>query len=337
MSREEIRAETPDDAGGYNNAHRAFLQAFLSKSIMSLPEIKPVLAAVLTAQDPNRPVLEGDITVPDVTSFIQTVNARITSLDYEIRSTRSQTSKSTIYALINSTSDPLTHLATTFNIEEIGFIKRVLDHMFETNNTRNREIIALKDLDANRIAKPARSNNRQSQINGDAEEGTQAEASLKGVTLTEGERVLQILVSQNFLEKSRAGYYTLAPRALMELRFYLKETYNEPADPEDPDSEAVIRIRDCEACREIVTVGLRCRNKECGIRFHDQCANQWFRSQRASEDKCPGCKREWGSDCFVGERAATMAGRPGGSRASGGRIAVFEDGEEDEEDEDEEE
>lgn len=273
------------------------------------------------SSDPARPVLEGDITGPDITSFVQTVNARLSFLDLEIRSTQSQTSNSTIYALINTTSDSLTHLATTFNSEEIGFVKRVLDHIFETNNTRNREVLALKDLEASRLAKPSGRSQRQSQINGDVD-GTQAEGALKGITIAEADKVLDTLVSQKFFEKSRAGYYSLAPRALMELRSYLKETYNEPADPEDEDSVAVTRIRDCAGCRQIVTVGLRCRNKECDVRFHDQCANQWYRQQRSNEDKCPGCKREWSNDFFVGERAAATTSRPS-ARAS--NVAVYED------------
>lgn len=38
-----------DGEAGYNNLHRAFLQAFLSRSILGIDEIKPILAAVMTA------------------------------------------------------------------------------------------------------------------------------------------------------------------------------------------------------------------------------------------------------------------------------------------------
>lgn len=34
----------------YDNSHRAFLQAFMGRSVMTLEEAKPVLAAILTAQ-----------------------------------------------------------------------------------------------------------------------------------------------------------------------------------------------------------------------------------------------------------------------------------------------
>jgi hypothetical protein len=50
MSRDDLHAQSPIDDVGYNNAHRAFLQAFLAKSVMTVEEIKPVLAGVLSAQ-----------------------------------------------------------------------------------------------------------------------------------------------------------------------------------------------------------------------------------------------------------------------------------------------
>ena len=51
MSRDqgpEFRADSPEEAG-YNNSHRAFLQAFLARPVMTVDEVKPVLAAVMTA------------------------------------------------------------------------------------------------------------------------------------------------------------------------------------------------------------------------------------------------------------------------------------------------
>jgi hypothetical protein len=46
MSREEIDGE---DGGEYTNMHRAFLQAFMARSVMTVDEVKPVLAGVMSA------------------------------------------------------------------------------------------------------------------------------------------------------------------------------------------------------------------------------------------------------------------------------------------------
>ncbi|KAF2019689.1 hypothetical protein BU24DRAFT_419315, partial [Aaosphaeria arxii CBS 175.79] len=322
------------DSSSYNNAHRAFLQAFLARSVMTTDEIKPLLAAIMSAHEPDRPLLVGDITPPDITNFIQQVNIRISPLDYEIRSSRSQTSRVLFYSLVNTTSDSLTHLATTFSHEEIAYIKRLLDCMFETNNTRSREIMAVSSMEASRLTKAPREN-RQSlaAANGDGEDGaqSQAAAAVKGISISESDKVLAQLVEQHFFNKSSRGYYSLAPRALMELRVYLKETYNEAGDPEYEDSEPIVRIKDCEGCREIVTVGVRCSDKECRVRFHEQCAVLYFRNQRGDTQRCPTCKTEWGGNLFVGERAVYQGERrangTGAGRHSSSRVQVDDEDE----------
>jgi hypothetical protein len=325
MSREEspfVRAPAEDE--GYNAIHRAFLQAFHTHSVLTVEEMKSILAHVMTAYssfscielsshrltpptDPERAWTAGDVTQPYITSTIQTINAKIEAFDYEIRSTRDQESKATIYALVNNASDTVTQFATTFSANEIAYIRRVLDQMFETNNTKTREIMAVKHTEASQLARTTRrnrqsqANTRQSQINGDAED-SQANADT-GISIAEADLVLETLVSQAFFQKSRLGYYSLAPRALMELRAYLKETYNESAD-DNEDGRDVIRIRDCEGCKEIVTFGIRCNNRDCGVRWHDACAHSYYSGRRGNLRKCPKCQTECGGDVFVGERAA---------------------------------
>ena len=67
--------------------------------------------------------------------------------------------------------------------------------------------------------------------------------------------MLRALVDQGWFEKSRKGYYSLSPRALMELRGWLIETYNDVEESEDEDGAArAPRIKFCQACKEIVTV-----------------------------------------------------------------------------------
>jgi hypothetical protein len=252
------------------------------------------------------------------------VNARIEHYDFEIRSIKDQQTKLIIYALVNKTSDALTQLATKFSASEIAYIRRLLDYMFETNNTQTREVMAIKHTEASQLARPSR-RNRQSQINNG--EDSQAAADT-GISIQEADEVLIALQNEAFFQKSKAQYYSLAPRALMELRAYLKETYNESLDDsEDP----IIRIHDCEGCREVVTYGIRCNNRDCGVRWHDGCANSYYRGRGGGNRKCPKCETECTGDLYVGERADKIVGRnsTSGSRRSGvGR---------DEEEEDEEE
>jgi hypothetical protein len=264
----------------------------------------------------------GDVTQPLITSTIQTVNAKIEHYDLEIRSTKDQQTKDTYYALVNKTSDALTQLATKFSPSAIAYIRRLLDHMFETKNTHTREVMAMRHTEASQLARARR--NRQSQATADAD-GDASQPADTSISIQEADEVLAALLDDGFFKKSSANYYSLAPRALMELRAYLKETYNE--DPSETDNP-IIRIRDCEGCQEIVTYGVRCDNRDCGVRWHDACANSFYRGRRPGERKCPKCETECSGDVHVGERAERVGAR--GSTSTGGRRSMRAEEEESE-------
>ncbi|KAH7078140.1 Nse1 non-SMC component of SMC5-6 complex-domain-containing protein [Paraphoma chrysanthemicola] len=321
MSRDEsplVRAVSPDE--GYTYVHRAFLHAFLTHNVLTADEIKPILAAVMTAHNPERPWTTGDVTAPQITNTIQMVNAKISHYDFEIRSTKDQQNKLTVYALVNKTSDALTQFATKFSAGEIAYVRRLLDYIFDTNNTHTREVMAIKHNDASNLARIRRS--RQSQATLDADESQSADP---GISIAEADDVLATLLQQSFFQKSPAQYYSLAPRALMELRAYLKETYNDLPDDVADGETPVIRIKDCEGCREIVTHGIRCNNRDCGVRWHDACANSYYRGRGRDNRKCPKCETECTGDVYVGERADRIVGR---SSTGGGRRRQEEEDEE---------
>ncbi|KAF1814760.1 hypothetical protein P152DRAFT_430699 [Eremomyces bilateralis CBS 781.70] len=315
-----------DDYGdvdrGYDNSHKAFLQAFLARSVMTLDEAKPILAKILSAHD-DRETLPDDITATDIQSYIATVNAAISPLDYEIRHTHRQTASPTtnhptstqqpsprtlIYALVNTVSDLSTQLATTHSPDDIAFVKRVLDDMFEKNNTPKRETMAVKGIDALRNRRPPNAPETQAQTPRRSEGGEGAMTQMANggsggtaLTVDRAEKVLQGLVEEGWFEKSRAGFLSLSPRALMELRGWLYDTYNEAVEGEE-EGERWVRIKDCEGCKDIVTIGQRCANPDCLVRFHNFCAQGFFRNGAAKN--CPRCQTEWTGQDFVGQEAA---------------------------------
>ncbi|KAL8929033.1 MAG: hypothetical protein Q9208_001476 [Pyrenodesmia sp. 3 TL-2023] len=230
----------------WNDGHRAFLQAFMARSTMTLEEAKPLLAAILTAYE-RKETLPEDITEADFNSYIAAANTRISPFDLEIRSTFHQTTRTRLYALVNSTSDPIIQLATTHTAEEISFLKRVLDAMFETYNTSRHEVMAITSMQAIRLSKP-----RDTETGTPNGADTQGNAG-QGLKMAEAEKMLKTLVDEGWFEKSRKGFYSLSPRALMELRGWLIETYNDVDEDEDEEDRAP-RIKQCVACKEIVTM-----------------------------------------------------------------------------------
>ncbi|MCJ1281204.1 hypothetical protein MMC26_000522 [Xylographa opegraphella] len=298
-----------DEDEVYNNTNRAFLQAFLARSVLTYDEAKPILAAIFSAHE-KRETLPEDVTEADFNSYITAANNAISLYDFEIRSSYHQTTRAQVYALVNSTSDPISQLATTHSADEISYLKRLLDAMFETYNTPRREIMALTSMDAVRLNRPLAADRRESQ-NGSATQGIGGQ----GITGKEAEKMLSTLVDEGWFERSRKGYYSLSPRALMELRGWLMETYNDPGDEDgEEDGPRTLKIKLCYACKEIITTGQRCSKRSCQCRLHDICTQNFFRVQKST--KCPLCKSDWTGNDFVGERAVTATRKP--QRRSGG-------------------
>jgi non-structural maintenance of chromosomes element 1 len=310
-------SDNEDDGGGgggsYDNTHRAFLQAMLAHQTITFEKAKPLLAAIQTADTPDRPTTVGDISQEDFENYIDALNAAISPFDLEIRHIPHQTTKQVVYALVNTTSDALTQMATIHTADEIAFVKRVLDAMFDTYNTPRAEIMAVTSMQALKLAK------------GDRRESgaTQGQSQNAGLTMSQAEKVLGSMVEEGWFELSTRGYYTLTPRALMELRGWLQDTYNDlPADEdEEEEDDAHQKIKFCQACKEIVTMGQRCPNLECAARLHTPCVRNMFRAQGGNE-VCPMCKRAWVDAPPVGEKAANR-NRPSTNGASARRTSAM--------------
>lgn len=265
-------------ADGYDDSNRAFLQAFMGRSSMTFEEAQPVLAAIFTAQSVYSPVMSdfheengvnhpitieeenvdpNDVTQEHLSSYIDAANTAISPFDLEIRSLLHQTPKqadqenndsppSRVYALVNTTSDPLTQLATTYSADEIAFVKRLLDFMFDTNNTRICEGMVITPMQSLNLRSSAEANRRRST---NATQQTQGGAT-QSLTITQAENMMKHLVEEGWLEKSRKDYFSLTPRALMELRGWLISEYNDEME----SGRRMNRIKFCSACKDIITV-----------------------------------------------------------------------------------
>lgn len=285
----------------YDDTNRAFLQALISRGSITFKQAQPILASILTAS--GNEVSAAEITHEDLDNYIAAASEAVSAFDFEIRSSAHQTTKERYYALVNGTSDPLTQIATVRTPDEMSFIGRVLDAMFETYNTRRCEVMAVTSMQAIKLARPPL-NRRSSGV---------PESADKGLTSSQAEKLMASLVDEGWMERSAKGYYTLSPRALMELRGWLVASYNEEPDEEDGDEDEWQRIKNCVACKNIITVGERCEDWRCNVRLHTICAAPFWRGK--GEKKCPGCKKKWGNG-VVGEKAAMQKQNEGAGGSS---------------------
>lgn len=276
----------------------------------------------------DRQVDPADITQEDFASYVAACADALSPFDYEIRSMQHQVSKDRTYALVNSTSDAMTQIATTRSTEEMLYVKRLLDAMFETFNTRRQEVMGVTSMQALKLA---RGEGRRS---GGGADGEVTSTAAQGLTQTEAERTLERLVLEGWFERSKEGFFTLSTRGLLELRTWLVDAYND----DDAGADEWQHIKFCEACKDIVTVGQRCADRDCNCRIHDICLTAYFRGRNGEEreKKCPRCGTEWDGKHFVGERAVTTteAYLKGKRRSGGGRSTERATAAADESDED---
>ena len=129
--------------------------------------------------------------------------------------------------------------------------------MFETYNTPRHEVMAITSMQAIKLHKSPMEDVRQTQ-NGSGTQGTAGQS----LTMGQAEKLMKTLVEEGWLEKSIKGFYSLSPRALMELRGWLWETYNdldEDEGEEEEEGRVSKRIKQCFACKEIITTVSRAR------------------------------------------------------------------------------
>ena len=149
---------------------------------------------------------------------------------------------------MNSTSDSITQLATLHTPDEISYLKRVLDAMFETYNTPRHEVMAVTSMQAIKLHKAPAEPGRQTQ-NGSETQGSAGQS----LTMGQAEKMMKTLLEEGWFEKSIKGFYSLSPRALMELRGWLWETYNDLDEDEGEEERVPKKIKQCFACKEIIT------------------------------------------------------------------------------------
>jgi hypothetical protein len=103
----------------YDDSHRALVQAFFSRHVLTVNELKPLIAAIMSVagsfllsfvekrkwtsnicKDMEQEFSASQITDGMVSEFIGDTNDQLSRFDFEIRSTRDQIDRSTIYVLV---------------------------------------------------------------------------------------------------------------------------------------------------------------------------------------------------------------------------------------------
>ncbi|KZT44071.1 hypothetical protein SISSUDRAFT_1039334 [Sistotremastrum suecicum HHB10207 ss-3] len=235
-----------------NDIDRLFLQSILSRRIVSDKLFKLLWMKCKDAAKAVNPGLEVDVTETS-DQLMGRMNKKLDPLNLEIKTIYDEHSGIKLYGLINGTGDPNAQLATSYTVSEIAFFKAIVQQIMLGND----ECYSISSMAALRESNPIKPKMTKSQAEG----------------------VLNSFVTSGWLLKSSRGRYSLAPRTLMELGLYLKNTY---------DNDGYV---ECTVCMEILTRGTRCWNSPCQARLHHWCYDRF--SKTRAEYECPRCRENW--------------------------------------------
>lgn len=159
--------------------------------------------------------------------YISDINDELSKFDFEIRSMRDQSDRHTIWAFVNSSPDTIIQMATHHSADEIAYFRRLLDAMFETNNTLRAEVLAVRANEAlhlNKNPPPPRVDDARPPAS------SAAVSSSGGLTMKQAEEALKAFVDEGWLQKSR--YACAVPRTADQRSDRSGLTELTPAEPE---------------------------------------------------------------------------------------------------------
>ncbi|KAJ3076827.1 hypothetical protein HDU98_011688 [Podochytrium sp. JEL0797] len=187
----------------------------------------------------------------DTPRSVALLNEALAHVDLSLSSLAHPKTGEKTFALVNTHSDDAAQLATTFSANEIAFVKRIIYKIMTTED----DVFSISTGDALR------------------------ESSVAKVSVTETENLLDRIVDMGWLDITN-GWISLSMRALMELKTYLREEFED-------------YVQYCSVCKEMVTTHYeRCSDGACPGRLHKFCAGRYF---GVNARKCPheGCGANW--------------------------------------------
>jgi len=283
-----------------SDVRRLFLQAVISRRVLSYKLANVIWRKCIDAVKAADSTLQ--ITVPREDdraawdSFTGKVNESLNPLDLEFRHLHDELTGREMYALVNRKGDEVAQFATDYTPAEIAYFKAIVEQIMLAPH----ESFSVSSLAALREVNFLKTN----------------------MSKTQAEVVLGSFVANGWLLKSQRGRYSLSTRSLLELLPYLKSTY--------PDE-----VIECTICLEILTRGVSCHTRNCKVRLHEHCFNNYKRIHST----CPSCNESWTNSSKklvpVGE-GAVKDGQDFNRRVRKKQTDEGSEGEEEEDDDDDE-
>lgn len=196
----------------YSNAHRLFLQTFISHHILDEDKVAMLYVKVCEKYQVDAPS-------DQLTQFIHLINKTMESLFMEIRQGRAEDTGIAYYALVNTLEDENAKFASNYTPQEIDYIKRVINRLV----TSEEGLVSSIDL---------------------LNEGHDMQ---KRLTTQAAQEILFKLTDDGWVTDVK-GDISFSARAIIELGQYLKNRYTEQVVDCTLCKDLVILGDLCEHC-----------------------------------------------------------------------------------------
>lgn len=229
----------------YNDAHRLFLQAAISRRVIPKDVAESLCERVCTVTSQET----------DLSALMSSINNRLDKLGFHIRTARNQDTGEESFILVNTEQDVVSQLATNFNATEIAFFKNLTEYIFEQSDWEF-SIGALKTF------KFAPAN----------------------FTKSATEALLSRLVKHGWMNRSVNGAYTLSIRSLTELDALIREEYADALVDCHACKEIITRGQRCSNSSCDAALHHHCATRAMARRTQcPKCDAEWSRTNKIGE------------------------------------------------------
>ncbi|KXJ21232.1 non-structural maintenance of chromosomes element 1 homolog [Exaiptasia diaphana] len=224
------------------DSHRLFLRTLMTRPFLPEREVKRVYQQCCEAFD-------EDYSSDQFQPFLAKVNKIIQPLFLEVKAGVSENEGIKYYALINTTEDEHSKMATDYTPNDIAFFKKAIDLIINSDDG------SVSSMDLMNVAS-------------DLE---------KKMLCTYAEKLLKRLVDDKWLTES-SGIYYLGGRAMIDIDQYLKREYKDDLSNCMMCDLSAIQSQMCQHCQEKL-------HKHCAAKYFNgraqrtcpnpNCGAQW--------------------------------------------------------------
>lgn len=228
-------------------SHRVLLTFIRARKIVTEDEMNekfPVLAAHFGLDQDNLQSL--------LREYISTINVALEKHAFKIESIRHQETRKLQYVFINTRYDDIIQACTPYSPPELDAIKQIIDEIVNANNFS----FCLPYGNAKQLI-----------------------GSILKQRASDAGYFISRIVDDGWIELNDHNKLMLSPASLVELKSYMGDRFGYFLR-----EDILGKLLTCFTCKELLTLGLKCKNRECSTSFHRKCSEIHLRGNTTA---CP--------------------------------------------------